>query len=162
MLAGFCERAVAAGLPLGSLVVVVDTLHPTHEGHAVRWRMNTPETVFFEYGRTREGEAAENWQRSTFYRLFSTGETYLQERLTDETLARYWNLEPDRDAGMKEFLGVLTRFGPAGSIGELDCLYSGWFTDREQGFDDRDLAAIKRLVRSLPARSNASRSAGSR
>jgi adenylate cyclase len=146
MLAGFCERALAAGLPLGSLVIVVDTLHPTHEGHAVRWRKNTPETVFFEYGRTNEGEAAENWRRSTFYRLFSTGETYLRERLTDETLARYWNLEPDRDAGMKEFLGVLTRFGPTGSIGELDCLYSGWFTDREQGFDDRHIAAIKRLV----------------
>ncbi|HSE73180.1 MAG TPA: hypothetical protein VLB05_01615, partial [Dongiaceae bacterium] len=43
MVAGFCERALAAGLPLGSLVVVLDTLHPTHEGHAVRWRRNTPE-----------------------------------------------------------------------------------------------------------------------
>src|SRR5688572_12713287 len=46
MLAGFCERALAAGLPLGSLVVVVDTLHPTHEGHAIRWRRDEPETVF--------------------------------------------------------------------------------------------------------------------
>ncbi|HET6158454.1 MAG TPA: adenylate/guanylate cyclase domain-containing protein [Dongiaceae bacterium] len=146
ILAGFCERAIAAGLPLGTLVVVLDTLHPTHEGHAVRWRRNEPETAFIEYGRTNEGEAAENWRRSTFYRLFSTGETYLRERLTDETLARYWNLEPDRDAGMTEFFAVLTRFGPSGTIGEMDCMYSGWFTHLDRGFDEDEIAAIKRLV----------------
>jgi adenylate cyclase len=146
MLAGFCDRAVAAGLPLGSLVVVLDTLHPTHEGHAVRWRRNEPETAFIEYGRTNEGEAAENWRRSTFYRLFHSGETYLRERLTDETLARYWNLEQDRAAGMKEFLGVLTRFGPTGTIGEMDCMYSAWYTDQDRGFNDHEIAAIQRMV----------------
>ena len=146
MLAGFCERALAAGLPLGSLVVVVDTLHPTHEGHAIRWRHNEPETVFFEYGRTNQGEMAENYRRSTFYQLFHSGETYLRERLSDETLARYWNLESDRDAGMKEFLAVLTRFGPSGTIGDMDCVYSGWFTDLDRGFHDDEIAAIKRLV----------------
>jgi adenylate cyclase len=146
MLAGFCERAVAAGLPLGSLIVVVDTLHPTHEGHAVRWRCNEPETVFFEYGRTNQGEMAENYRRSTFYDLFHSGETYLHKRLNAETLARYWNLEPDRDAGMKEFLAVLSRFGPAGTIGDMDCVYSSWFTDLDRGFNDAEIAAIKRLV----------------
>ena len=146
MLAGFCERVLAAGLPLGSLTVVVDTLHPTHEGHAIRWRRNEPETAFFEYGRTNQGEMAENYRRSTFYQLFHSGETYLRERLSDETLARYWNLEPDRDAGMKEFLAVLTRFGPSGTIGDMDCVYSSWFTDLDRGFNDDEIAAIKRLV----------------
>jgi adenylate cyclase len=147
MVAGFCERAVNAGLPLGSLVVVLDTLHPTHEGHAVRWRRGTPETVFIEYARTNQGgEAEENWQRSTFYQLFHSGETYLRARLTEETAARYYNLDQDRDAGMTEFLGVLTRFGPSGTIGDMDCLYSAWYTDLDRGFDDREIAAIHRLV----------------
>jgi adenylate cyclase len=146
MLAGFCERALDAGLPLGSLTVVVDTLHPTHEGHAIRWRRNEPETAFFEYGRTNQGEMAENYRRSTFYQLFHSGETYLRERLSDETLARYWNLEPDRDAGMKEFLAVLTRFGASGTIGDMDCVYSSWFTELDRGFNDDEIAAIKRLV----------------
>lgn len=146
MVAGFCERAVAAGLPLGSLIVVVDTLHPTHEGHAVRWRRTSPETVFIEYGRTNEGEAAANWRRSTFYRLLYSDDTYLHERLTDETVARYFNLEQDRDAGMTEFLGVLTRFGPSGTIGEMDCMYSAWYTDLDRGFDEREIAAIQRLA----------------
>jgi adenylate cyclase len=146
LLAGFSERAVAAGLPLGTLIVVLDTLHPTHEGHGIRWRRNEAETDFMEYGRTDRGEMAENWQRSTFYRLYSSGETCMRERLTDDVVARYWNLELDRDAGMTEFLAVLTRFAPAGTIGDMDCLYSGWFTDRDRGFDDHEIAAIKRLV----------------
>jgi adenylate cyclase len=147
MVAGFCERALAAGLPLGSLTVVLDTLHPTHEGHAVRWRRNEPDPVFIEYARTNQGgEAAENWQRSTFYQLVHSEETYLRARLTDETIARYYNLDQDRDAGMKEFLAVLTRFGPTGTIGDMDCLYSAWYTDLDRGFDDSEIATIKRLV----------------
>ena len=38
LLRGFCERAVAAGLPLARAVVLIDTLHPVHEGRVFRWR----------------------------------------------------------------------------------------------------------------------------
>ena len=34
---GFCERAVAAGLPIARGYAFVDTLHPVHEGRVVRW-----------------------------------------------------------------------------------------------------------------------------
>ena len=146
MLAGFCDRAVAAGLPLGMAIVVLDTLHPTHEGHAVRWFRDKAETTFMEYGRTREGEMAEMWRRSVFYHLFESGEPCLQEPLTAETVARFPHLEHDREAGMREFLGVLTRFGVEGTIGDIDCMYSAWYTDRDDGFDEREAAAIRRLV----------------
>ena len=75
---GFCERLVAAGVPLAGGLVIIDTLHPIHEGHATRWRRDTPETTLTGYGRTSEGEAAENWRRSTFYRLIETGELMLR------------------------------------------------------------------------------------
>src|SRR3954447_22550501 len=32
LLRGFCERAVATGLPIARAQVLVDTLHPIHEG----------------------------------------------------------------------------------------------------------------------------------
>ena len=38
MLAGFCERLVAHGLPLARAMVLIDTLHPVYEGRAFRWR----------------------------------------------------------------------------------------------------------------------------
>src|SRR3954465_14818867 len=76
LLRGFCERAVAAGLPLARAVVLIDTLPPAHEGRAFHWsRCPVPEDrTVVEYGRTIEGsEHAESWHRSPFYHLLETG-----------------------------------------------------------------------------------------
>ena len=35
---GFCRRAIDAGLPLARGMVIIDTLHPVHEGRVFRWR----------------------------------------------------------------------------------------------------------------------------
>ena len=59
MLDGFCRRAVDAGLPIARAGVIIDTLHPVHEGRAFRWRREdsgAPELI--EYGPTTEGDAA--------------------------------------------------------------------------------------------------------
>jgi adenylate cyclase len=37
LVSGFCERAVAAGLPITRAQVLIDTLHPVYEGRLVRW-----------------------------------------------------------------------------------------------------------------------------
>ena len=37
LVSAFCERAVAAGLPIGRAQVFIDTLHPVYEGRLVRW-----------------------------------------------------------------------------------------------------------------------------
>jgi len=56
LLDGFCARATAAGLPLAFGMLLVDTLHPRHEGRAVRW-FRGKEATIAEYGRTTTGEA---------------------------------------------------------------------------------------------------------
>jgi hypothetical protein len=52
ILSGFCERCVAAGLPLARALLFVDTLHPVHEGRLVRWGYGASESPLLEYGRT--------------------------------------------------------------------------------------------------------------
>src|ERR1700722_7912401 len=52
ILSGFCERCVAAGLPLGRALVAIDTLHPIHEGRVFRWGVDSAEPAVFDYGRT--------------------------------------------------------------------------------------------------------------
>ncbi|MFL5336661.1 MAG: adenylate/guanylate cyclase domain-containing protein, partial [Geminicoccaceae bacterium] len=37
LLCGFCERAVAVGIPVIRGIVIVDTLHPVYEGRVFRW-----------------------------------------------------------------------------------------------------------------------------
>ena len=48
MLTGFCERAVAMGIPLSNAGVFVDTLHPVHEGRMFRWRRGKGEASYGE------------------------------------------------------------------------------------------------------------------
>jgi len=47
----FCDRCVAAGIPLGRAHVAIDTLHPVHEGSLFRWGYPNEPPVY-EYGRT--------------------------------------------------------------------------------------------------------------
>src|SRR6516164_7888029 len=83
LMAGFCRRVTEAGVPLARALVILDTLHPIYEGRALLWRSDRPETgEVREYGRTNEGEAAENWRRSVFFHLLQSGESVLRRRLT--------------------------------------------------------------------------------
>jgi adenylate cyclase len=146
ILTGFCDRAVAMGLPLANAQVIIDTLHPIYEGHACRWERGQKETALIEYGRTNVGEAAEFWRTSPYNRLLQSGKISMRWRLTKEVDAEYPVLAKSRASGMTDFLCIINRFAPEGIIGEMDCVYSGWTTDSPQGFSDNDLAALNGLL----------------
>jgi adenylate cyclase len=48
--------------------------------------------------------------------------------------------------GHRHFLALVHRFGEAGTIGQMDCLYSYWLTRRAEGFGEQGLAALRDLV----------------
>ena len=52
IVSGFCDRCIAAGIPLGRGHVFIDTLHPVHEGHLFRWGYGPDESTVQGYGRT--------------------------------------------------------------------------------------------------------------
>src|SRR5260221_3149962 len=146
LLTGFCERVVAAGIPLAKALLIVDTLHPIHEGRVFRWQPGSQESTLQEYGRTKEGEAAEAWRRSPFYHLVQSGEPFMQRRLTPETTADFPVLEEMRKAGLTDYLAMNNRFAADGAIGDMDCILSSWATDVPDGFSEPALAALRRLV----------------
>ena len=81
-LPGFCRRLGDAGIPLTRATVILDTLHPVHEGRAFRWRADKQKTVeVVDYGRTNEGEAEENWRSSPFFYLLQFGEKAMRRPL---------------------------------------------------------------------------------
>src|SRR4051794_5949015 len=83
LLRGFCERAVATGLPIARAQVLVDTLHPIHEGRMFRWQADRVGEVV-EYDRTTENSAiADKWRQSPFHHLEQTGEPSLRRKLAD-------------------------------------------------------------------------------
>src|SRR6516165_4971340 len=147
LIAGFCRRVTKAGVPLARALVILDTLHPIYEGRALLWRSDRPETgEVREYGRTNEGEAAENWRRSVFFHLLQSGEKMLRRRLAAGDPVDFLAFRQARDEGMTDYLALVHRFAEEGVIGEMDCVYSSWATDATDGFDDADVLAVQRLA----------------
>src|SRR5664279_6037254 len=123
LVGGFCERALGFGLPLARAMVFMDTLHPVHEGRLFRWDRGKPEATLAEYGRSTEGEHAERWRGSPFYRLLESDESMLRRRL-DTTSEIEFGIFPElRAAGVTEYLAFVNRFAADGVIGEMDCFY---------------------------------------
>jgi len=146
MVAGFCERLVAFGVPLARANVFIDTLHPVHEGRLFRWDRGHPEATLAEYGRSTEGEAAERWRGSPFYRMLDTGEALLRRRIPTDGELEFEMFHDHRAEGMTDFVAIIKRFAADGVIGEMDCVYSAWLTDHPRGFSDADIAALRRLM----------------
>jgi adenylate cyclase len=163
LVSGFCERAVSAGLPISRALVLIDTLHPVYEGRVVRWGHDPAKPIVQEYGRTElpEGaphlhapaiESAESvarWRESPFFRMLQTGDDTLRRRLTAANELEFSILRDYRDAGMTDYIAIINRFGPEGTIGEMDCIYSSWATDHADGFTASDISVLKRLLPTL-------------
>ena len=149
LLRGFCARCRAAGVDLSRALVVIDTLHPVFEGRAIQWNpAPTNERDIFEYGPTGDGndEAAENWRRSVFFHMLEHGQDEIRVDLADPAALQFSRLGELAEKGHRHFLGFVNRFGEAGTLGQMDCVYSYWLTRRDAGFDDPELAALRDLV----------------
>ena len=158
IVAVFCDRCVAAGIPLGRAHVFIDTLHPVHEGRLFRWGYSPDESPVIEYGRTSlegldasspvslDAQATDVWQRGPFYNMVQTGAALLRRRLTTDTKDEFALLPDWFAAGMTDYVGIITRFAAEGVIGEMDAVYSSWGTAAPEGFNDAQLAALEHIV----------------
>jgi adenylate cyclase len=147
LMAGFCRRVTENGVPLARAIVILDTLHPIYEGRAFRWRSDMPEAAeAVDYGRTNEGEAAENWRSSPFFHLLQSGETALRRCLVAGDPADFPAIAQAREEGATDVLVLVHRFAAEGVIGEMDCVYSAWYSDAADGFGEARVAALERLA----------------
>jgi len=165
LVSGFCERAVASGLPISRALLFIDTLHPVYEGRLVRWGHDPSKPVIQEYGRTgspggatdrhlssgveQQTDTAARWRASPFFRMLETGESLLRRRVTADSEAEFPVLGDYRAEGMTDYVAIINRFAPEGTIGEMDCIYSSWLTGRVDGFTDANIAALTRVVPTL-------------
>jgi adenylate cyclase len=147
LLRGFCERCRADGLALSRGLVFIDTLHPIFEGRGFRWNDHeTNEADRFDYVSTSEGSAAQNWRRSVFYHMVQNGHDEMLIDLGDCASLDFALIDELATKGHRHFLAFVHRFGEAGTIGEMDCVYSYWLTRRADGFGEQDLSALRDLV----------------
>src|SRR5260370_21649844 len=163
LVSGFCDRAVAAGLPISRALLLIDALHPVYEGRVIRWGYDQSEPVVQEYGRTglpagaldpqlsasEQGWTDARWRASPFFRLLQTGESLLRRRVTAESESEFPVLRDFRAAGMTEYVAIINRFAPEGVIGDMDCVYSSWTPAHPGGFGDAHVTALTRVAPTL-------------
>jgi adenylate cyclase len=150
LLIKFCEECNAAGLPLARALLIIDTLHPVHEGTVFRWRNdNIQEDAAIQFGRTTEGELAASWQRSPFFHLLQTGGEELRRRIAFGDPIDFPSIQEMKDQGHTDNIIFVRRFAEGATIGEMDCVYSSWSTRSDKGFSDADIAALRRLAPTL-------------
>jgi adenylate cyclase len=151
LLRGFCERLVAAGLPVCRAIVIADTLHPVHEGRVFRWFRDRPEDIEIrEYGRTNQGgDTAESWRRSPLFHMLQTSQSAMRRRIDAESAAEFPFFAELLEAGQTDYLALIDRFDAEAAIGEMDCIYSSWSSHAPAGFGEADIAALKFLAPAL-------------
>jgi adenylate cyclase len=158
IVAGFCERCVAAGLPIDHSQLFIDTLHPVHEGRLFRWGHHLREAPMIEYGRTNPDviaasggsaydlAAARSWRGSPFYKMMQSGESLLRRRLQTADPNEFAVLSDLIAAGMTEYVAIIIRFAAEGVIGEMDGVYMSCATRAPEGFDDSHIAVLERVA----------------
>ena len=146
LLEGFCARATAAGLPLHRAVIGLDTLHPVLSGSTFEWQREDAAVRQEDFARADQYVGEEAWLNSPFYRLYATGDGVLRRRLDEHCDYGEFPVLPDlRDRGITDYVAMACRFDDS-AIGEMDCIYSSWSTDRPGGFEEAEVDALQRLV----------------
>jgi adenylate cyclase len=147
LIRGFCERCRTAGLDVSRASVFIDTLHPIFEGRGFRWNdTQTNESDMFEYRSTSEGEAAQNWRRSIFYYMLESGVGELEVNFADRASLDFSLIDELAAKGHRHLVAFVHRFGEAGTLGQMDSVYSYWVTRRPGGFGELGLSALRDLV----------------
>jgi adenylate cyclase len=158
IVSGFCERCVAAGLPLARVQVLIDTLHPVHEGRLFRWEDSPTGAPLVDYGRTdpdtlaasgaddRAVQAAAQWRRSPFYRMLQTGESFMRRRIEPATLDEFSVMPDLMKAGMTDYVAIICRFAAERAVAEMDGVYVSWATRAAGGFSDGQIKALQRMA----------------
>jgi adenylate cyclase len=150
LLDGFVQRCTDAALHLSRAVVFIDTLHPIFEGGGARWTDDGNAVEAFTYGRSSgEGSGAAMWQRSPLYALIISGRRELRLNFARDGTGGFPVLEEMRADGHTDYCAFIDRFGTVDIIGEMDCVYSHWYSRKPNGFAADDLAALRQIVPAL-------------
>ncbi|MEZ5935409.1 MAG: adenylate/guanylate cyclase domain-containing protein [Alphaproteobacteria bacterium] len=149
LLAGLCERMVAAGLPLLRVSTGADLLHPVVEGQGVTWVRE--EGVEQEsYARTVTPQQERMWRRSPFYQLVVNRLPRLRRRSkVDYQMGEFPLLDDLGARGATDYLALRADVGEQASLGTARGFCSSWTSDRAGGFTESEIKLIERVAAAL-------------
>jgi adenylate cyclase len=140
----FCQRLCDAGLPLLRGHLATRSLHPMFIAGTVTWdRENQPDTARIP----PEGDDDEEWKRSPLFALLRSGGLEARYRLTADGAWQDFPFLLDlRARGATDYFAQIVRFGsPEDALSHQDGCILSWTSDHPDGFDDDQIAVLRRL-----------------
>ena len=149
MLEGFCDRLVAAGVPLWRVASGAKLLHPLLDARGCRW-LRGQGCVKEEYSRANVSDDNEEWLTSPFYHLvYRLNASELHRRLDGEyRRGEFPLLDRFQDEGSTDYLALAVDYGGKGRQADVRGMLCSFQTDRQGGFSEPELDLLRRM--SLP------------
>ena len=150
LLNSVCDQLTALGMSLRRVVLGMEELHPTVEGHVVEWRRDDGNAAMRPYDRTVWAEKQEDWLRSPFYRLLTENQTRMRRRIGDNYRQGEFEMIDQLFAeGARDYVAYCIPYNDAARATESDRLYSSWTSERPDGFTDSHMVMLDHLVPTL-------------
>lgn len=141
---GCCRRLRAAGVPITRALVSYRTLHPLFEAIWLIWEQGKGVDTFeMPHGAT--GNAM--FRDSPFFHMIENDIPFVRRKLVgDDALIDFPVLTELHEAGTTDYLAAHVPFGKASPDQEIgDGMFLSWATDRENGFSEADIRALRRV-----------------
>ena len=141
-----CARLYAIGVPIGRARLTWPTLHPLFQAETVLWKRGK-DTEFEQF--QHQEERSEEWNRSPMAFMFENGTAELRRNLDGPNkLVDFPILEELIEQGLTDYLVIATRFnGQNEVVADKAGIFVNWACDREGGFSDDDIDALRRIQR---------------
>jgi adenylate cyclase len=147
VLAGACERLVAAGVPLMRAALASDMLDPSFDSVGVRWTRGKG-AVQEAFLRTTDAEADPEWLASPFHVLVAGRDDRLRRRLDHSYRpGEFPVLDEFRERGATDYVAMIVRLGEGMWLGDTRGVVGSWLSDAPRGFPD---GAIDLVAQVLP------------
>ena len=147
ILAGACERLVAAGVPLVRAALAGDMLDPSFDSVGVRWKRGQG-AALEQFLRTPDAALDDEWLRSPWHVLVEGRADRLRRRLgTSYVPGEFPVLDEFHRSGGTDYAAIIVRLGEGMWLGDTRGVLTSWLTDAPGGFDD---AAIELVAATLP------------
>lgn len=148
LLRGYCERLVAASIPVMRVSIGSAALDPTLEASGVSWSRRTG-IQREDFTHAESDAQTDMWLRSPFYQLLEHGLKELRRRIGEDYREGEFELMDRlvRQDGMSDYLAILVDYGPGTTLGLIPGFVMSYQTDRAGGFDELELDVMRRLTR---------------
>ncbi|MBP1861397.1 adenylate/guanylate cyclase domain-containing protein [Rhizobium herbae] len=144
VVAGFCERLAASGLPLNRVHLSFSMLHPLYDALGFTW-LRGQGVIVEGYRADPTDEKPDRFLQSPYYYLLSNNLEHMRRQIDPKAPSEFPIFDDLKEMGVTDYIAFVQSFGTTSGQGMI----GSWSTDAHGGFDDDVIEALLRIQNNL-------------